>query len=131
MIIALGSVLQKVLNELVQAATSCVSAATWTYPQADLTGVSVHIFGVSAFIQQPSKILSQGARLFLNPQLAADGFVVFPLSSVVFSTSSELTGFFFLFFCVLSCILFFSCDGCYNGRSHKKYLNKSNVRKYT
>lgn len=46
---------------------------------------STRVFGLSAFIQQPSETLSQGVS---KCTVAADAYVVFPLSSVVFPTSS-------------------------------------------
>lgn len=61
-----------------------MSAATWTHPQADLTALSVHVFGFSALVQQTAKILSQGIGLLLNLQLQSLGLWVFPLLSVCF-----------------------------------------------
>lgn len=76
--------LQQVLNELAPAASSWVSVAIWTHPQADLTAVAIHVFGFSALVQQTAKILSQGIRLLLNLQLQQLGLYVFPLLSVYF-----------------------------------------------
>lgn len=96
------------LKGLAPAAASW-SAAIWTHPQADLTAVSVHVFGFSALVQQTAKILRQSIGLLLNLQLQQLGLWVFPFCLCIFYflLSNSFSSYFSVFcsFCVTTVVV--------------------------